>query len=101
MVCSSFVYQCYQDAANGNGNSSKANKKLKLQIENGDIKSVKQGALTQENDVQTLFDWYAQHAINNNLDSQVLAELEAYAGWLVNRTWNHTFKSLQILEALI
>ena len=76
MVCSSFVYQCYQDAANGNGDPSKANKKLKLHIENGDIKSVKQGALTQENDVQTLFDWYAQHAINNNLDSQVLAELE-------------------------
>ena len=32
---------------------------------------------------------------------EVLTELEAYAKWLVNRTWNHSFKSLQILEVLI
>ena len=36
-----------------------------------------------------------------NVKPEVLTELEAYAKWLVNRTWNHSFKSLQILEVLI
>ena len=36
-----------------------------------------------------------------NVKPEVLTELEAYAKWLVSRTWNHTFKSLQILEVLI
>ena len=35
------------------------------------------------------------------VNGEVLGELEAYAKWLVNRTWNHSFKSLQILEMLI
>lgn len=76
MVCSSFVYQCYQDAANGNGDPKKANKKFKLNIENGDIKSVKRGALMQENDTQTLIDLYAQYVEEKQLHSVTLAELE-------------------------
>ena len=31
---------------------------------------------------------------------EVLAELEAYARWLLKRTWDHRFQSLEILELL-
>lgn len=75
MVCSSFVYQCYLDASKDH-DKYKGNKKLKLHIENGDIKSVKRGALMQENEAPTLFDLYAKYAVENQLDSITLAELE-------------------------
>ena len=32
---------------------------------------------------------------------EVLGELEAYAGWLCAKTWDHRFQSLEILEALL
>ena len=31
---------------------------------------------------------------------EVLGELESYARWLIGRTWDHKFRSLQILEVL-
>ena len=32
---------------------------------------------------------------------EVLGQLEAYAGWLCAKTWDHRFQSLEILEALL
>lgn len=32
---------------------------------------------------------------------EVLGQLEAYAGWLCARTWDHRFQSLEILDALL
>ena len=32
---------------------------------------------------------------------EVLAQLEAYAKWLLGRTWGHKFKSLEVLELLL
>jgi DNA repair protein RecO (recombination protein O) len=32
---------------------------------------------------------------------EVLEELESYAKWLCARTWDHRFKSLEILEVLL
>lgn len=74
MVCSSFVYQCYMDASKKD--ASGKYKDLKLDVENGDIKKVKQGALQQENTPSTLFDLYAQYVVENNLHTMSLTSVE-------------------------
>ena len=57
MVCSSFVYQCYQDA-------SKDAPRLKIKLHNSDI-----NVLNRANQAPTLFDLYAEHAAEYDFDT--------------------------------
>ena len=57
MVCSSFVYQCYKDAA-------EKDDRLKIKLHNSDI-----NVLKSANQAPTLFDLYAEHAAEYDFDT--------------------------------